>query len=228
MPAGSAQPSPAARTKAARRTAASATDIFTTLAFARVLAAQSWAQDFLDVNPDLTLHFFARRDIPDGLFDQCFALTKLNVGPMYDAEKGVGWNDDEKLADMNDLSQRFIVFTSDEQQVLVGFLMYQFSTEEHAEEEWEQPVGYCYELQVAPGAQGRGIGSLLTRMCIACCRARSMDKLMLTVFKANGSAIKFYRNQGFSIDPTSPSNFTGEDGRPLNVYYEIMSIPTSS
>ena len=48
-----------------------------------------------------------------------------------------------------------------------------------------------------------------------------MTKVILTVFKCNTGAMRFYMNKlkGYEVDECSPSNFEGEE----DVDYEILS-----
>ncbi|KAH7915820.1 acyl-CoA N-acyltransferase [Hygrophoropsis aurantiaca] len=79
------------------------------------------------------------------------------------------------------------------------------------EREVKQNVLYCYELQVARNCQRLGVGKMLTEQLLEIASAWKMQKVMLTVFKANKSADAFYRSIGFSIDFTSPG-YEDEDG----------------
>jgi ribosomal protein S18 acetylase RimI-like enzyme len=65
---------------------------------------------------------------------------------------------------------------------------------------------------VEKSCQGRGLGSLLMKMLFAIGLALDLPKCMLTVFKINQSAIKFYSHKlGFSIDEISPDPEKGNE-----------------
>ena len=49
-------------------------------------------------------------------------------------------------------------------------------------------------------------------------RARRMSCVMLTVFKANTGAVRFYEKHGYAVDESSPSRCGVPDSS-----YEIMS-----
>jgi ribosomal protein S18 acetylase RimI-like enzyme len=53
-----------------------------------------------------------------------------------------------------------------------------------------------YELQVDPNHQGKGIGRKLLMEMESIGQSHAMTKSMLTVFKANDSAIQFYKKMG--------------------------------
>jgi len=84
---------------------------------------------------------------------------------------------------------------------------------------------YCYELEISKAAQRTGLGTILMGHLMTIGSAWEMDKIMLTVFKENSPALKFYQTVGFIIDPSSPSYL--EDGTIADdvedVDYEIMS-----
>ncbi|RVW14223.1 N-alpha-acetyltransferase 40 [Vitis vinifera] len=69
---------------------------------------------------------------------------------------------------------------------IVGFVQYRFTIEE------DLPVVYVYELQLEPSVQGKGLGRFLMQLIelIAC--KNSMGAVVLTVQKANFSAMNFY------------------------------------
>lgn len=54
-----------------------------------------------------------------------------------------------------------------------------------------------YEMQVASGVQGQGYGTLLMHALESLARLGKMHKVMLTVFRVNEGAIKFYRHFGW-------------------------------
>ncbi|EPQ60753.1 hypothetical protein GLOTRDRAFT_135380 [Gloeophyllum trabeum ATCC 11539] len=72
------------------------------------------------------------------------------------------------------------------------------------EPEAGQDVIYCYELQVSRAAQRHGLGKHLMQQVYNVGQRWRMQKVMLTVLKANVAANRFYESQGFVIDPTSP------------------------
>ncbi|KAJ2931155.1 hypothetical protein H1R20_g5946, partial [Candolleomyces eurysporus] len=76
---------------------------------------------------------------------------------------------------------------------------------------------YCYELQVVEAMRGMAIGRSLMTMLASIGSAWGMEKLMLTVLKANETAVQFYKGIGFIPDESCPSKFEKE------VDYEILS-----
>ncbi|KAE9010322.1 hypothetical protein PR003_g21427 [Phytophthora rubi] len=83
---------------------------------------------------------------------------------------------------------------------LVGFAHFRFVEDDGA------LVLYLYEVQLASTAQRHGIGKFLMQLLLLVARKHAMELMVLTVFKSNTGAMKFYREKlGFDIDETSPS-----------------------
>ncbi|KAF6765987.1 acyl-CoA N-acyltransferase [Ephemerocybe angulata] len=130
------------------------------------------------------------------------------------AASSLGWDAKKKHAEMFHRFSRFIlVFQGPEPlaENLVAFSMFRFENEE------EYCVLYCYELQVKEEMRGMGIGRCLMNVLECIGSEWRMQKLMLTVLKANKNAVKFYATVGFQIDASSPTNFGYKED------YEILS-----
>ncbi|ONK61361.1 uncharacterized protein A4U43_C08F29100 [Asparagus officinalis] len=83
---------------------------------------------------------------------------------------------------------------------VVGFVHYRFIVEE------DIPVIYVYELQLETCAQGKGLGKFLMQLIELIARKNRMGAVMLTVQKANVSAMHFYTNKlRYVISTISPS-----------------------
>ena len=108
-------------------------------------------------------------------------------------------------------------YPSDIPVAFVAFL----KTEEEDHRGRPRDVIYCYELQVAEGYRGRGIGATLLSRLERVCIDTSTPLVMLTCFNANKGALLFYRQHGFSIDEISPSKY-GSTAK-AEVEYEILS-----
>ncbi|CAI8595079.1 unnamed protein product [Vicia faba] len=97
--------------------------------------------------------------------------------------------------------------------LLVGFVHYRFVLEE------EVPVLYVYELQVEPRVQGKGLGKFLMELIELIAQKNCMSAVMLTVQKANLSAMKFYTSKlRYIISATSPSKVNPK----IETSYEIL------
>lgn len=99
--------------------------------------------------------------------------------------------------------------------VVAGFLHYRFLVEEGV------PVLYVYELQLESHIQGKGVGNFLMQLVELIALKNKMAAVLLTVQKANVSAMKFYMDKlGYIISATSPSRVQYLTG--LETNYEIL------
>ncbi|GAB4857301.1 hypothetical protein Ancab_015209 [Ancistrocladus abbreviatus] len=146
-------------------------------------------------------------------------LLKLNMegpyGPEWTAEVKV------KYREMIASEARYIFVyespkpNSEDEHLLVGFAHYRFTLEE------ELPVLYVYELQLEPHVQGKGLGTFLMQLLELVARKNHMGAVVLTVQKANLSAMEFYITKlRYTISTISPSRVDPLIGLEKN--YEIL------
>ncbi|KAI9328288.1 hypothetical protein BDR26DRAFT_874246 [Obelidium mucronatum] len=83
------------------------------------------------------------------------------------------------------------------------------------------PVIYCMELQLIPEARNTGLGSIFMNFHEQIGLFFGLRKSMLTVFKKNEGAMRFYKRLGYSPDNISPSMCMTEK-RASRFSYEIM------
>ena len=167
--------------------------------------------------------------LPPDLHDACLGLFEANMGDLYRASS---WGLDlaEKSAELRHEAARFLTVTATEEgggggggsfagdrgRGVLAFAHYRFEADDLTDP--AEGVLYVYEIQVSEGAQGCGLGRRLMSVLELIARGQGMRRVMLTVFRSNGGAMRFYRDRmGYSIDPSSPSNF-GEGAD-----YEILS-----
>ncbi|KAI9012890.1 hypothetical protein BC832DRAFT_548277 [Gaertneriomyces semiglobifer] len=193
--------------------------------------------------------FYTRQSIPEDLLRWCFNLVKTNLYDQYVAAKDTGWSDNSKWKEMSEENTLYLLVRGAEADVatgsvqigrasdalgqqntedLLGFMSFQFTTEESggAAEEGgsaeEIAVVYCYELQLIATARNRGIGAYLMKILEKLGQRYGMRKSMLTVFKSNEGAIRFYRNLGYDLDHISPGKAM-DPRRARRISYEIFS-----
>ncbi|KAI8617505.1 hypothetical protein BC830DRAFT_1062388 [Chytriomyces sp. MP71] len=77
------------------------------------------------------------------------------------------------------------------------------------------------ELQLAPAHRNTGLGALLMRFLEHAGAVHGLRKAMLTVFKANTGALRFYARLGYTPDRISPSMCMSER-RAARYSYEIL------
>ena len=157
----------------------------------------------------------------DLLMKWAFNLTKANMTQFYNACPGWSWSDRRKKAELRHGKARFLVAIAAEQSAMVGghirhpigFIHMRYEIER------DKPVLYIYEFQVEPDYQGLGLGQSMLTWVEALARHLNLRSLMLTVFKANVAAFRFYQKAGFTLDQDSPGlvDVEGSHG------YEILS-----
>ncbi|KAJ5373949.1 hypothetical protein N7517_005955 [Penicillium concentricum] len=100
---------------------------------------------------------------------------------------------------------------------VLGFLSFMVTYEDGKE------VVYCYEIHLSPAARGRGVGRLLMDQMEGIGRAVGLEKSMLTVFKSNEIARRFYERLGYEVDEYSPRPRMLRNGTIKDVDYLILS-----
>ncbi|TDH73526.1 hypothetical protein CCR75_007658 [Bremia lactucae] len=101
----------------------------------------------------------------------------------------------------------------DANKFLVGFVLFRFVDDDGA------LVLNHFEMQQAAITQRQGLGTFLMQLLLLVARKHGMELVVLTVFKKNTGAMRFYRERmGFEIDETSPCA-SGDD----SLDYEILS-----
>ncbi|KAI5818016.1 GNAT family acetyltransferase Nat4 [Pyronema omphalodes] len=157
----------------------------------------------------ITLH--TAQSMTPAEFLSCFNLVEGNMKPMY-LRSTIGWSASEKKKEMEHPAMRFLLLPDGE-----GFASFMV-TEEEGEE-----VVYCYELQLAETARNTGKGAKLMQVLEGFGHNVGLRKAMLTVFSENEGAIRFYRKNGYEIDPISPTGRVTRSGKVRPPSYYIFS-----
>ncbi|GAB5588400.1 hypothetical protein Unana1_03300 [Umbelopsis nana] len=144
-------------------------------------------------------------DLPDHLKQWAFELFKTNMLTLY-KNSNDGWDEEHKIAEMYAKEARYLIARSrSDPNQLFGFLLLQMVQEETMDDDVLADVAYCYELQIDDSARGKGLGEHMMRLLEEIGMHWKMEKVMLTVFKANTKAYKFYTKKlGFELDEISP------------------------
>lgn len=152
--------------------------------------------------------------------NRMFEVLKANVQALFEKSTW-GWHEAERHKELFHAMSRYVIVSKspDFSQLvenMVGFASYRFDWDD--DDEPEHPVLYLYELQVVEGHRSLGIGEHLMGMLKTIAEKTTMWKILLTCFKYNTGAMKFYKRVGFGIDHNSPSQcgYHGES-------YEILS-----
>lgn len=99
-----------------------------------------------------------------------FDTTKANMRPIYAEAPGWEWNDVKKRGELFDSETRYLFVRAAADAALVALLAFRFVLE------GDYDALYVYELQVAAGAQHRGIGKYLMMLAEALARKAGMQK----------------------------------------------------
>ncbi|KAG0215676.1 N-alpha-acetyltransferase 40 [Mortierella sp. GBA30] len=173
------------------------------------------------IYPDCTLSTTAYHidDLSPTLRSFAIDLVEFNMKELYLNSKD-GWCREDKEDEMQDETSRYLIAFRGE--IPVGMIHFQF-VEEETMTDRDAEVAYCFEVQVVPEYQRRGIGAYLISLLETIGKLTRMEKVMLTVFKANKSAIKFYTDQlHYKYDEISPCVCLTR-GRASRFDYEILS-----
>lgn len=151
------------------------------------------------------------KDLSETTREQIVELFESNMKRLYQASDW-GYDAAAKRTELFETEARFL-FVYDESESLVGFAHFRFVEDDGA------LVLYLYEVQLAAATQNQGLGKFLMQLLLLVARKHGMELMVLTVFKNNTGAMRFYRERlGFEIDETSPSA-CGDDSQD----YEILS-----
>ncbi|OJK03872.1 hypothetical protein ASPACDRAFT_57238 [Aspergillus aculeatus ATCC 16872] len=183
----------------------------------------------------ITIHTAAT--LPGTLFTQCFQLIETTSADAYRASS-IGWSPTKKRKEMRLPDIKYLILrratpksreadagspdatspeNEQEDEELLGFLSFMVTYEDGFE------VVYCYEVHLAASVQRQGLGAQLMRVFLRIGERLGIAKAMLTVFRANGAAIRFYERLGFGIDESSPRPRRLRNGTVKDPDYRILS-----
>jgi N-alpha-acetyltransferase 40 len=154
------------------------------------------------VGLDVELKYMHAQQMSRSLFLWAFQLLKGNMREMYDRCKDWGWEDKVKSNELQDLDARYIFAFDRSSQKPVGFVHLRYIVEQDMMRQL-----YVYEIQVEKHMTGKGLGSELMKLVEKIAWKFNFHRVMLTVFKDNEGAIRFYAKLGYAIDASDPSNF---------------------
>ena len=159
------------------------------------------------------------QELPNHVKEQVLELFELNMGDMY-RKSSWGLDMEAKRAEFEHRKARYLLVrrrtselsNDDFRDELLAFAHFRFEMDD--EESPECAVQYVYEIQVASTFRRQSLGRRLMALLEQIAKAHEMEKVMLTVFKSNASAMEFYKQKlGYVVDHNSPNH---ED-------YEILS-----
>ncbi|KAL6237387.1 acyl-CoA N-acyltransferase [Aspergillus navahoensis] len=178
------------------------------------------------------ISIYTAATIPATQLASCFKLLELTSSDAY-KNSSMGWSPSEKRKEMKLPDMKYMILqrgaadgdrdtvggdaSSKSTGQFAGFLEFMVTYEDGYE------VLYCYEIHLAPEVQGQGLGEELIERFERIGRRIGLQKAMLTVFKSNSRAIKFYTRIGYAEDENSPRPRKLRNGTAKEADYLIMS-----
>ncbi|KAL4986083.1 acyl-CoA N-acyltransferase [Aspergillus falconensis] len=178
------------------------------------------------------ISIYTAATIPATELASCFKLLELTSSTAYKNSR-MGWSPSEKRKEMKLPDMKYMILrggaadgdrdtqgdspSSNSAGQFAGFLEFMVTYEDGYE------VLYCYEIHLTPEAQGQGMGEELMERFESIGRRIGLEKAMLTVFKSNSRAIKFYTRVGYAEDENSPRPRKLRNGTVKDADYLIMS-----
>ncbi|KAF3387601.1 hypothetical protein F1880_000835 [Penicillium rolfsii] len=188
------------------------------------------------------LDVYSAATISHADLEACLDLVEFTSGADY-ASSAVGWSRPKKRKEMKLPDMKYLILRGDARHVsnasqrddpaesdkpssssgpgdqanVLGFLSFMVTYEDGKE------VVYCYEIHLSPRARGRGLGVLLMTQMEEIGRLIGLKKAMLTVFKCNTTARRFYEKAGYEVDEFSPQPRRLRNGAIKEFDYLILS-----
>jgi len=168
------------------------------------------------------------------VLDACFRLIEQSSASDYKSSE-IKWSPTSKRKEMVLPDLRYLIVRQDfshrssdsadlstDISSVRGFVSFMVTYEDGFE------VVYVYEIHLAPDLRGQGIGNILMRMVESIGRKAGVEKCMLTVFKANDRAVRWYSRSGYVVDDFSPGPRVLRNGIVKQPSYLILSKPLRS
>ena len=146
----------------------------------------------------------------------CLDLIENTSAANYKTSS-MGWSRARKSKEMRLPDLRYVLLMRPLSEEIVGFMSFMLTFEDGFE------VIYLYEIHLDPSLQGCGIGKQLFGLFEGAGKRAQVRKAMLTVFKANEGALRFYEKLGFEEDDFSPRPWKLRNGVVKEPDYVILS-----
>lgn len=159
--------------------------------------------------------------------DACVSLVEETSADDY-AASVIGWHPKRKRKEMRDKDMRYLIVRQHNaglqletagitKRELSGFLSFMLTHEDGI------PVIYIYEIHLKPHMRGTGMGRHLMVLVETIGSSVGVEKSMLTVFRSNDKAIRWYDRLGYGVDEYSPPDKTLRGGKVKQSDYLILS-----
>jgi ribosomal protein S18 acetylase RimI-like enzyme len=156
-------------------------------------------------NSPLSVDFSISSKLPDARLEECLSLFERNMGDMY-RNSSWGLNMEEKANELKHANAKILLLTNPNDK-LGGFVHFRFEYDD--DEQPTRGVLYLYEIQIEECYHRQGLGRKIMTLIEQIASNAELTAVVLTVFKANQSAISFYEKLKYSVDETDPCNYDG-------------------
>mmetsp|Transcript_1469 Transcript_1469/g.4162 ORF Transcript_1469/g.4162 Transcript_1469/m.4162 type:complete len:226 (+) Transcript_1469:148-825(+) len=138
----------------------------------------------------------------------CFELLEANMQAMYEASPW-GWDATEKRNELASSKARFVV-ARDADGGVAAFSHFRYEPDD--DDEPARATLYVRELQVAEARRGSGVGRRIMSLLQLVGAKLGLDCVLLTVFKSNLGATRFYLERlSYAVDGDDPSQHGDAD-----------------
>uniref|UniRef100_A0A914I7Z6 N-alpha-acetyltransferase 40 n=1 Tax=Globodera rostochiensis TaxID=31243 RepID=A0A914I7Z6_GLORO len=134
-----------------------------------------------------------------------FDLFKRNMRELY-LKSQWGYDEKAKQQELTATTARYLLVRNASAHP-VAYVHFRFVEDEG------RAVLYCFELQVEPDYQQKGIGAQLIDRLEQLAKATQMELLMATVFAFNSASLAFFHKRGFRTDSSCRFGRDGANGR---------------
>ncbi|CAG8228516.1 unnamed protein product [Penicillium salamii] len=169
-----------------------------------------YASSEVDTN---AVEIYSSATISSTDLEACLDLVEETSSAAYASSSG--WSRTKKRKEMKLPDMKYMIVRGSGR--VNGFLSFMVTYEDGKE------VVYCYEIHLAGDMRGRGLGGMLMGRMEGVGRAVGVEKAMLTVFKSNGVANRFYERLGYGVDEYSPGPRRLRNGTVKEPDYLILS-----
>ncbi|KAK5082828.1 N alpha-acetyl-transferase [Lithohypha guttulata] len=174
----------------------------------------------------LDLHFSASLRVDkEHILSACFELIQESSAADYKASE-IKWSPSSKQKEMLLLDMRYLILSGEDKafepncksdEAILGFVSFMITYEDGHE------VIYVYEIHLAKELRGQGVGKVLMELVERIGSKIKVEKCMLTVFKSNKQAVRWYERLGYDVDVFSPGPRLLRNGTVKEPGYLILS-----
>ena len=174
------------------------------------------------------------KDNDGHIIDACFALIQNSSAAAYKSSE-MKWSPSNKRKEMVLPDMRYLIISEENsastpctdecsrdaetttRPVVLGFISFMITYEDGYE------VLYVYEVHLSENLRGQGVGTVLMDIVEEIGRSAGVEKCMLTVFRSNRGAVRWYERRGYILDDFSPGPRTLRNGMLKQPTYLILS-----